>query len=321
MLVLLFVMSILLGATSFACGILPLSVAFSKTCLERLSAVGTGLLLGAALGVIIPEGMETAVEASPGLIPTSTIALSLIFGFTFMLVIEQIVSPHAHSHNDHTLGLHTVKKDSTQKSAEVDFDAELGELEQEEGLDRPGYRQPAPSSIPLNDPHASEFTGRAFSLTFGLVIHGLADGLALGASSLAKDQSGVSSNLSVIVFLALIIHKAPTSLALTTSLLAISLPRQKCKEHLIAFASSTPISAVASYLLFSSFGNGDNHWTGIALLVSGGTFLYVATVLQPVSNHRGASSIGDMRPITRVFHIVVGMIIPLILSVVLGHGH
>ncbi|KAG6903155.1 hypothetical protein C0995_004702 [Termitomyces sp. Mi166 len=323
MLALLIVMSVLLGATSFACGILPLSIAFSKAYLERLSAVGTGLLLGAALGVIIPEGIETAVEASPGFVPTSTIALSLIFGFTFMLVIEQIVSPHAHSHNDHDLALHAVKKDTTQKSVEVEFDAELGELEQEEGLDRPGYRQlPAPAStVPSNDTHVLDPTSRAFSLTFGLIIHGLADGLALGASSLAKDQSGISSSLSLIVFLALIIHKAPTSLALTTALLAISLPRPRCKKYLIVFASSTPISAVASYVLFSFFGNGDDNWTGIALLVSGGTFLYVATVLQPVSDHRGASPTGDMRPITRVFHIAVGMVIPFVLSMVLGHGH
>ncbi|KAG6891507.1 hypothetical protein C0992_005040 [Termitomyces sp. T32_za158] len=230
------------------------------------------------------RGIEAAVEASPNFVPTSTIALSLLFGFTFMLIIEQLVSPHAHAHIDHDLALQTVKKDTTQKSVEVEFDAELGELEQEEGLDRPGYRQlpTPPSTVPSNDSHGQDPTGRAFSLTFGLVIHGLADGLALGASFLAKDQS-MSSSLSLIVFLALIIHKglcsslsrsrclhelAPTSLALTTALLAISLPRPKCKKYLIVFASSTPVSAVASYLLFSFFGNGDSNWTGIALLIS-----------------------------------------------------
>lgn len=202
-----------------------------ETHLERLSAVGTGLLLGAALGVIIPEyvamssaalspftecmgrGIETVVEASPNIVPTSTIALSLIFGFTFMLTIEQLVSPHAHAHMDHDLALQTVKKDTAQKPTGVEFDAELGELEQEEGLDRPGYSQPpTPSSIaPLNDPHVQVPNGRAFSLTFGLVIHGLADGLALGASFLAKDKSNISSSLSLIVFLALIIHKGLSS--------------------------------------------------------------------------------------------------------------
>ncbi|KAG6850342.1 hypothetical protein H0H93_014615 [Arthromyces matolae] len=296
-----------------------------ETYLERMSAVGTGLLLGAALGVIIPEGIETAVEASPGIIPTSTIALSLLFGFTFMLIIEQVVSPHAHSHShpsvDHSLPLHAVKKDAATKSAEVDFEAELGELEQEEGLDRPGYRQISTPTVPVPSSDNPDPNGRAFSLTFGLVIHGLADGLALGASSLSNDQSGISSSLSVIVFLALIIHKAPTSLALTTSLLATSLPRAKCKKYVVIFASSTPLSAVASYLLFSFFGNGDDNWTAIALLVSGGTFLYVATVLQPVSDHRGSTSTGEMRPVSRVLYITFGMFVPFLLGVLLGHGH
>ncbi|KAG6841691.1 hypothetical protein C0991_007961, partial [Blastosporella zonata] len=270
-------------------------------------------------------GIETAIEASPGLIPTTTISLSLLFGFTCMLIIEQLVAPHAHSHThshvEHSLPLHSVKKDTSSASAKVEFDAELGDLEREEGLDRSGYRQssPAPPPAPVNDiPDPSH---RAFPLTFGLVVHGLADGLALGASSLSKDQSGLSSSLSLIVFMALIVHKAPTSLALTTSLLATSLPRAKCKKYLIVFASSTPISAVASYLLFSFFGNGDDNWTGIALLVSGGTFLYVATVLQPVSDHHGASSPAEMRPIARVLHISFGMFIPFLLSMLLGHGH
>ncbi|KAF8073876.1 Zinc/iron permease [Lyophyllum atratum] len=325
MLVLLALMSLVLGLSSFGCGILPLSFVFSKSHLDRLSAFGTGLLLGAALGVIIPEGIETAVEADKTHVPTTTIALSLLFGFTFMLIIEQLVSPHAHSHSHHqtdNLSLHTVKSDSNKKPMDVEFDAELGDLEREEGIDHAGYMQPetpVPLAMPSNE--TVDATSRAFPLTFGLVVHGLADGLALGASSLAKSESGGSSSLSWIVFLALIIHKAPTSLALTTSLLATSLPRAKCKRHLVVFASSTPISAITSYLLFSFLGNGDGGWTGVALLVSGGTFLYVATVLQPVSGHSGSPSPGDMRSATRVFYITVGMFVPFFLSAVLGHGH
>lgn len=52
------------------------------------------------------------------------------------------------------------------------------------------------------------------------------------------------------------------------SLLASSLPRAKCKKHLAVFSASTPVGAVASYILFSFFGNNDDGWTGVALLVS-----------------------------------------------------
>ncbi|KAG6833442.1 hypothetical protein H0H87_006808 [Tephrocybe sp. NHM501043] len=172
-----------------------------------------------------------------------------------MLIIEQLATPNAHSHThnhvEHDLPLHSVKKDAVQSSSKVEFEAELGDIEQEEGLDRSGYRQSLPPPPPAPSTEAPDPSNRAFPLTFGLVVHGLADGLALGASSLSKDQSGISSSLSII----------------------------------------------------------------------GGTFLYVATVLQPVSDHRGAPASGELRPISRVFHITFGMFIPFLLSFLLGHGH
>ena len=50
---------------------------------------------------------------------------------------------------------------------------------------------------------------KALPMTLGLVIHSLADGLALGAAASSSDDSGVQ--LSVVVFLALIIHKGVDS--------------------------------------------------------------------------------------------------------------
>lgn len=44
---------------------------------------------------------------------------------------------------------------------------------------------------------------KAFPVTLGLVVHGLADGLALGVSALGDTKS----DLSLVVFLALLIHK------------------------------------------------------------------------------------------------------------------
>ena len=51
----------------------------------------------------------------------------------------------------------------------------------------------------------------------------------------------------------------------------------------------------------------------------GGTFLYVATVLQPVSHHSATAA--DIKPLTRVLHITTGIFIPYGLSAFLGHGH
>jgi len=316
MLGLLAFMSLSLGASSYACGLLPLSFTFSKSYLDRLSALGTGLLLGAALGVIIPEGIEAVARPNTPTFPTSKIALSLLFGFTFMLVIEQLILPYSHAaHGD--LGLHGARVTTREAPSHIEFDAELGDLEHNEGPPA-GYSQSDVQAHSLPSESAGS-VARAFPLTFGLFVHGLTDGLALGVSFLTTDApGGGSSKLSFIVFLALLIHKAPTSFALTTSLMATSLPRAKCRKHLAAFSTSTPIGAIASYLLFSFLGSNDTAWTGIALLVSGGTFLYVATVLQPVSDPNAA---GEVRPATRVLFIALGMFVPFVMSAVLGHGH
>jgi len=313
-------MSVLLGVCSFGFGMLPLSFVFSKPQLARLSSLGTGLLLGAALGVIIPEGIETVASNHPSSgLPTSEIALSLLLGFTFMLIIEQLVSPHSHLHSQ-ALPLQSVKEQQPHGTSEAElFDAELGQLEREHDVGRSGFVQvDIPDPLDLEESRGGKEL--AYPLTFGLVIHGLADGLALGVSSLQSPESGALSNLSLIVFLALIIHKAPTALALTTSLLATTLPRLECKKHLVLFSATTPFGAVMSYTLFSFLGAGsEGRWTGVALLFSGGTFLYVATVLQPVSHHSSSPAKDEMRETTRVLCITVGMFVPFLTSAILGH--
>jgi zinc transporter 9 len=48
----------------------------------------------------------------------------------------------------------------------------------------------------------------AYPITVGLVLHGLADGLALGMSMLSNNEpSSPSYALSLVVFLALAVHK------------------------------------------------------------------------------------------------------------------
>ena len=310
------VMCVLMGGAAFGCGMLPLAFAFSKNHVERLSAIGTGLLLGAALGVIVPEGIEAAVEANgSNEVPTTQIALALLIGFTFMLLVEQLgIGDHSHHGSDSARGGYAKVKNSALPEPDVEFDAELQQFQQGE----PSGRSLSPVAL-RDGPDAASERGRALPMTFGLVVHGLADGFALGVSSLAPHKDDEKSALPVVVFLALILHKAPTALALTTSLLGTSLSRSSCKKYLAIFAAATPTSALVTYGLFSILGlsSSGNEWTGLALLFSAGTFLYVATVLQPVSQD---SSL-DLKKASRVLLIVVGLVIPFILNMTLGHGH
>ena len=168
------------------------------------------------------------------------------------------------------------KAPSASEAAQVEFDVELGELEQAEGITggtavHLSRQEPAPDE-----------KERAYPLTLGLVVHALADGFALGSAAVSPIDTG----LSFVVFLALVVHKgtcagvqctamsdntalAPTALALTTSLLATSLPRAECRKHLAIFSASTPVGAIVVYCLLSLVRiKSESNWTGVALLIS-----------------------------------------------------
>ncbi|GJE88525.1 zinc/iron permease [Phanerochaete sordida] len=298
-------MAAVLGVGSFAIGMLPLAFTFSRLSIARLSSVGTGLLLGTALGVIIPEGVETiSFVNSSSHFPTTTIALSLVGGFTIMLILERVIhkySPDAHGH----MPLPSADRNENVARAfsRVEFDVELGELEREEGAEETLHQAPEEPAD----------TSKAWPLTLGLMVHALADGFALGASA----TSPVDRGMSITVFLALLVHKAPAVLALTTSLMTTSLPRADCRKHLALFSASTPVGALFVYGLLSVIRvNSESPWTGVCMLVSGGTFLYVATVLQP-----GKAASEELDEKIRTAFVICGMFVPVLIGAVVGHDH
>lgn len=133
-------------------------------------------------------------------LPTTRIALCLVIGFTLMLIIEQLISPHSHSPNDSmSLPKNMPFHDST---SDVEFDAGLGDIDLGSASDRHRNAPPIPNAV-----EASADTERAFALLLGLVIHGSADGLALGVAHIAGSSSGGINALSFVVFFALILHK------------------------------------------------------------------------------------------------------------------
>jgi zinc transporter ZupT len=177
------------------------------THVAALSILGTGLLLGSALGIIIPEGVE-ALGPSP---PEGHLAAALLVGFAAMATIEHFVGGHAHAHAP---GGHGAEEEdimlARRKSGDAEFDAEAFDPDHAVSSPRRG-RSPS-RIVAVHDPAAA---ARAFPLTLGLCFHGLTDGLALGASALAGAGTGTGvarrheggADLSVVVFFALLIHK------------------------------------------------------------------------------------------------------------------
>lgn len=118
-----------------------------------------------------------------------------------MLIVEQLLSPHSHSHGG---DIRLKVKRSALPNA-VEFDAEMGEPEDE--LQPAQYERSAPPPLDSLAADALKAQGKAYPLTLGLVLHSLADGLALGVSFFPGAEEGATSSLSLVVFLAIVIHK------------------------------------------------------------------------------------------------------------------
>ncbi|XP_055642119.1 zinc transporter ZIP9 [Toxorhynchites rutilus septentrionalis] len=232
--VMLVLLVIVMLVGSYLAGNIPLIVTLSEEKLKNVSIFGAGLLVGTALTVIIPEGIRSlydesqleavVVQTSGSPIHkhdadehSSTIGLSLVLGFVFMMLVDQVSSRRKEGSNERNL-----------------------------------------------------------TATIGLVVHAAADGVALGAAATTSH-----SDVEIIVFLAIMLHKAPAAFGLVSFLLHEGIERQRIRKHLLIFSLSAPLLTLLTY-----FGIGNEqketleslNATGIAMLFSAGTFLYVATV-------------------------------------------
>lgn len=191
----------------------------------------------------------------------------------------------------------------------------------------------------LDSNEAAATQRRGFATTIGLVIHAAADGIALGASSTTAHR-----DLSLIIFFAIMVHKAPAAFGLTSILLKQGLSKRSARGHLVLFSLAAPAGALVTYVLASVLGGmrggsveGTTFWTGMLLLFSGGTFLYVAMhAMQETSkahhethppgsangfvDGREAQHTDQEKPSLRdLGAAVAGMVLPLFLQI--GHAH
>lgn len=292
----------------YVAGTIPLAVNFSEERLKLVTVLGAGLLCGTALAVIIPEGVHALYEeileghhshGQSGVVEVSEakadadtaigegikhdhsheqlhayIGVSLVLGFVFMLLVDQIGSSHMHN---------------------------------------------------SDDPEAGRVASSKITTTLGLVVHAAADGVALGAAASTSQTS-----VQLIVFVAIMLHKAPAAFGLVSFLMHAGLERNRIRKHLLVFALAAPVLAMLTFVGLSQSSKealSDVNATGVAMLFSAGTFLYVATVhvLPEVGGGGGHShspngpSGGKGLSKVEVGALVLGCLIPLVLSV--GHHH
>lgn len=187
-------------------------------------------------------------------VPTFYIGLSLILGFILMFLIDRL--PRIASEN-----FQPPPPPRQISLSNLGGSALPGDEEESEGF--LGSLTPTPKQ------------SRSLATTMGLVIHAAADGIAMGASAASSDTS-----LGFIVFLAIMIHKAPAAFGLTSVLLKQGLSKRAARGHLIVFSLASPFGAWTTFILVALLGGGgggssqwDQWWTGMLLLFSAGTFL------------------------------------------------
>ena len=148
-----------------------------------------------ALRFIVNRGIEAIMDVSgkPG-VPTTWIAVSLIMGFSFMLLVEYYTG----SDHSHALPLH---EDAFDLGA-ISDNGTTDVRQEENGHDLSNF--------------SASGSKKAIKLTMGLVVHSLADGFALGASAVSSESTagkGSSrSELPLVIFFALLIHKGSANL-------------------------------------------------------------------------------------------------------------
>ncbi|KAG8222369.1 hypothetical protein J437_LFUL002988 [Ladona fulva] len=192
------------------------------------------------------------------------------------------------------------------------------------------------SSSRSRDIESGKRPQKNITATLGLVVHAAADGIALGAAA-----TTAHTDVEMIVFIAIMLHKAPAAFGLVTFLLHEGLERNRIRKHLLIFSMAAPTLALLTYFGIGQEGKetlSSVNATGIAMLFSAGTFLFVATVhvlpeLMDRSNghsHGMVVNSADGSPLlpgeqkgvlrtTELIFLVVGAILPLFLT--LGHHH
>mgnify|MGYP004707253079 FL=1 len=243
-----FVLSVIMAVITLIAGFLPLYIT-SKVDTKTMSQFGSGIILSAAFIIVIPEGFEQM-----GSDWSRLAGVAVVLGFLLMLVIDKYFSVQGDvKHNGGT---------------------DIPDMEP--GLTSPGIAGISRSSdhdIPQLRNVRSWFSDLSVT-TLGLTIHAAADGVALGATSGAS-----STNLGMLVFLSIIIHKAPAAFSLTSILLTNDgYTLSHVKRDIVMFSLAGPLTAIFLSMIIDlfSFTTDSTVFPGFCLAFSGGTFVYVA---------------------------------------------
>jgi zinc and cadmium transporter len=121
----------------------------------------------------------------------------------------------------------------------------------------------------------------------GISLHSLLDGVALGAGLIIPQ-------LGPVVLLAVIIHKMPDGISISSILLSAGWNRRTVGLLNLLFSLTTPVGALIAYFSLSAVAAES---VAVAIGISAGTFLAIATADILPQVHR----IEERNPMTLIF--------------------
>ncbi|CAG9540210.1 unnamed protein product [Cercopithifilaria johnstoni] len=352
---LLLYLSIAMFVGSFLAGLIPLAFNMSEGRTRLLSTFGAGLLVGTALSVIIPEGVEALYIVHAGKHWPEAVqneGMSQIVFENQRDVPNPLKRPTAS--NLEVFDKNDIRKGMARQVRQIPAMGRK-EINEHGHLEKPFNFNEINQSIGyslvigflfmfLIDQISKSLSSKGgdrtqfkLTATIGLVVHAAADGVAFGSAS-ATNRTGVQ----FIVFLAIMLHKAPAAFGLVSFLLVEGIERFRIRRHLTIFSIAAPVAALVTYYLIVAVESDKfsaDSATGTLMLFSAGTFLYVATVhilpelmdsnvkdYQLASNitegiSRGYSESKTSLKIIELISVIVGAISPTFLLSSHSHSH
>lgn len=346
----------------YLAGVIPLTISLSEDKLRLITVLGAGLLVGTALAVIIPEGVhamyangnshshsqenhhletkDIKIAENPidAVGPHQADSPALSNNAEGKDVVERRALAESHDEHHHQTSnvAHDHDHDMSEEHSKIGVSLVTGFifmlLVDQIGGSMHSHGGPSVASPSTSSDLESAIVGaqnrNKMTATLGLVVHAAADGIALGAAIKLSEN-----HITMIVFIAIMLHKAPAAFGLVSFLLHEGLDRTRIRKHLAIFSAAAPLLAIITYLGLSQQSKeslADMHTTGIAMLFSAGTFLYVATVhvLPEISTSHTQHKLADGSVVVReqkgfkkieLFAIVLGSLLPVVLA--LGHKH
>jgi zinc and cadmium transporter len=264
-------------------GLAPQLIQLTHRRMQLMMSLVGGLMLGVALLHLLPHSVREQGSVDRAM-------LWALFGLLFMFLLIRVFHVHAHEHGDvsdvagHAHGPHEAHGHSHSHAHDHDHSHAPSSKSTPLAAHDHEHHDCDMQHAPAVEQHHLSWVG----LAFGLGLHTLIDGLALGAAVASEAHAAHGWALYGLgTFLAVALHKPLDALSITSLMAAGGWSKQSAWIANIVFSLMCPLGALAFVLGVSRWVDGQALVVGCALAFAAGVFLCIslADLLPEVTFH------------------------------------